>query len=84
VGGSVLPIFTLILWVVMYDNGTVVDGSKAEPWIINVMAIIFFFCIIVYIVSRLTLIGLTFYCFKSMPISVYEKVDWTGYLLHFS
>jgi hypothetical protein len=40
--------------------------------------------VIVYITSRLSLIVLTFYCFSSMPASVYETVDWTNFLPHFS
>ena len=39
---------------------------------------------IVYIISRLGLIVLVFYCFSSMPASVYKTVDWTNFLPHFS
>jgi hypothetical protein len=39
---------------------------------------------IVYTISRLVLIVLVFYCFSSMPTSVYETVDWTSYIPHFS
>jgi hypothetical protein len=39
---------------------------------------------IAYTVSRLGLIVLIFYCFSSMPAGVYETVDWTNYLPHFS
>ena len=38
----------------------------------------------VYIISRLGLLVLIFYSFSSMPASVYETVDWTKYLPHFS
>jgi hypothetical protein len=37
-----------------------------------------------YIISRLALIVLIFYCFSSMPAGVYETVDWTKFLPHFS
>jgi hypothetical protein len=40
--------------------------------------------IIVYVVCRIIILFLTFYCFSSMPSSVYEKLDWTGYVPHFS
>jgi hypothetical protein len=37
-----------------------------------------------YTISRLALIVLIFYCFSSMPAGVYETVDWTKFLPHFS
>ncbi len=44
------------------------------------------FCLqyVVYFVSRLALLGLTFYCFTAMPPSVYADLDWTAFLPHFS
>ncbi len=36
-----------------------------------------------YVVSRLGLLGLTFYCFSAMPASVYEPLEWTRFLPHF-
>jgi hypothetical protein len=39
---------------------------------------------LVYVISRLALIVLIFYCFSSMPAGVYETVDWTKFLPHFS
>ena len=38
----------------------------------------------IYIISRLGLIFLVFYCFSSMPAAVYETVDWTTIFPHFS
>jgi hypothetical protein len=38
----------------------------------------------IYVICRLIILYLTFYCFTSMPSSVYEKLDWTGYIPHFS
>ncbi|KAK1752040.1 hypothetical protein QBC47DRAFT_389503 [Echria macrotheca] len=38
----------------------------------------------IYVIARLLILFLTFYCFTAMPSSVYEKVGWTGYLPHFS
>lgn len=40
--------------------------------------------LVAYVVCRLIILYLTFYCFTSMPSSVYEKLDWTGYIPHFS
>jgi hypothetical protein len=38
----------------------------------------------IYVVARLVILFLAFYCFVAMPASVYEKVEWTGYIPHFS
>ncbi len=39
---------------------------------------------IIYLISHLGLIVLIFYCFSSVPASVYETVDWTSYFPHFA
>jgi hypothetical protein len=39
---------------------------------------------VIYLISRLALLVLTFYCFSAMPAGVYETVDWTKFLPHFS
>jgi hypothetical protein len=41
-------------------------------------------CIVVYVISRLGLIVLVFYCFSSMPAAVYETVSWNAVFPHFS
>jgi hypothetical protein len=38
----------------------------------------------IYVAARLTILGLSFYCFTAMPASAYEKVEWTGWIPHFS
>ena len=38
----------------------------------------------VYMISRLSLIFLAFYCFLSMPAAVYETVNWNTIFPHFS
>ena len=43
-----------------------------------------FSILVVYIISRLVLIFLVFYCFSSMPAAVYETVDWNTIFPHFS
>jgi hypothetical protein len=40
--------------------------------------------IVVNTISRLALIGLTFYCFSSMPANMYQELNWTLFLPHFS
>jgi hypothetical protein len=37
-----------------------------------------------YLVSRLALVVLVFYCFSSMPTNVYDKVNWAVYIPHVS
>ena len=37
-----------------------------------------------YIFSRLMILVLTFYCFTAPPQNVYEGVEWTGFLPHFT
>ncbi|KAK3997189.1 hypothetical protein QBC44DRAFT_280780 [Cladorrhinum sp. PSN332] len=37
-----------------------------------------------YILSRLGILVLTFYCFSSMPETVYTRLDWTGFIPHFA
>ncbi len=41
-------------------------------------------CVLLYCASRLAILVLTLYCFSSMPASVYDQVDWVGFLPHFS
>jgi len=38
----------------------------------------------IYVAARLMILGLSFYCFTAMPASAYAKVDWTGWIPHFS
>jgi hypothetical protein len=45
-------------------------------------AVFFFFLGVTYVVARLGLIVLIFYCFCSMPAGVYETVHWTDFLPH--
>jgi hypothetical protein len=47
---------------------------------------LFIVCLItfIYSTSRIALIVLIFYCFSSMPAGVYETVEWTNHLPHFS
>jgi hypothetical protein len=49
-----------------------------------VSKIILSFVLAIYVVSRIGLMVLIFYCFASMPAGVYETVDWLQFLPHFS
>jgi len=48
------------------------------------LLIVAFSLSLIYIISRLALIVLIFYCFSSMPAGVYETIEWTKFLPHFS
>lgn len=50
----------------------------------TVLNLVNFSLAIIYLVSRLGLIVLVFYCFSSMPANVYETVNWISYFPHFS
>lgn len=52
--------------------------------VIGLMFSFMYSFMLVYVISRLALIVLIFYCFSSMPAGVYETVDWTKFLPHFS
>jgi hypothetical protein len=40
--------------------------------------------LLVYVISRIGLVVLVFYSFSSMPVGVYETVNWLQFLPHFS
>jgi len=42
------------------------------------------FLAVAYVLARLGLIVLIFYCFSSMPVAVYETVNWAQFLPHFT
>jgi len=54
------------------------------PRLRNIGDLFNYFLLALYCVARLSMIGLTFYCFSSMPASVYESVVWLELLPHFS
>lgn len=60
----------------------------SQDWLESAIAYLFFGIgyggVGIYVVARLVILFLTFYCFTAMPASAYEKVDWTGYIPHFS
>jgi hypothetical protein len=45
--------------------------------------IIFLILVIIYPVSRVGLIVIIFYCFSSMPVEIYQTVEWTKIFPHF-
>ncbi|KAK0706130.1 hypothetical protein B0T26DRAFT_679854 [Lasiosphaeria miniovina] len=58
-----------------------VVGDDVALWLFWIHAVIVGLS---YIVARLAILVVTFYCFTAMPSSAYEKVEWTGFIPHFS
>jgi hypothetical protein len=77
-GAALAPTLTLLSF-------SIIDG-KAHYFdmVMSIFMSMDAFLWIVYVISRLGLIVLVFYCFSSMPASVYKTVDWTNFLPHFS
>ena len=67
-------------------SGRLVRWGKVLPrWLLSFGATVLFFLPgVMYVIARLGLIFLVFYCFSSMPASVYKAVDWNVVLPHFS
>jgi hypothetical protein len=65
-------------------NTTIAYAVRDWNWLLNSVFILDFIFFLVYIISRLGLIVVGFYCFSSMPASVYETVEWTNILPHLS
>lgn len=76
IGASLFP-FLIAVLVRTLDYFPILGSAKIVYVTIGVLPV-------VYVIARLGLWALTFYCFSSMPATVYDTVDWTGYLLHFS
>ena len=51
---------------------------------IVLMVLIEYGFMFIYVVARVGLLVLIFYCFSSMPVGVYQTVEWTKFLPHFS
>jgi hypothetical protein len=82
---SCLPFFVFILGYLVNLIDRWISGNKLFDTIAeNILGIFSIIMLVGYIVSRLVILVLTFYCFTSMPASVYEKVEWTGFIPHFS
>jgi len=56
------------------------DGDDLFPLIALMMGM----SGVVYVLSRLVVLGLTFYCLSSMPESAYDSLDWLAWVPHFS
>lgn len=63
-------------------TGMVYDMVVVSDLYVLFIVVSFFLLGVTYIVARLGLIVLIFYCFCSMPAGVYETVRWTDFLPH--
>jgi len=77
-GTGPAAIFLLSFYIVILEPKFPGDYAGAA------IAILLLLLALIYIISRLALMVLIFYCFSSMPAGVYETVDWTKFLPHFS
>lgn len=75
---------TLLLRLVLHLLDHFYPKSLEVDVIVLTLFVFLFSFGLVYVISRLALIVLIFYCFSSMPAGVYETVDWTKFLPHFS
>jgi hypothetical protein len=62
----------------------VLISGAAELDLLALIGVLGVACMAVYVISRLGLIVLVFYCFSSMPAAVYETVNWNTIFPHFS
>lgn len=77
--GPLAAVVLIILWA--FDN---VRVTPLGNWVARVVSAFLILLPVVYIISRLGLIVLVFYCFSSMPAAVYQTVNWTQFLPHFT
>jgi hypothetical protein len=82
-GSSLLPLFVNVgfLSITLIPN---LDKIINEDSILSVAVYAVGAMLLVNVLSRLALIGLTFYCLSSMPVSVYSDLVWIRFLPHFS
>ena len=84
---SVFPAITPVIVIAIQISMEFVAGEVADfiatsfAGFIEVLGIV---APAIYVAARLTILGLSFYCFTAMPASAYAKVDWTGWIPHFS
>jgi hypothetical protein len=74
---------TVLVTFLMFAIDDYYEGV-ARDWVFAAAVVPFTICGVIYGISRLGLIVLIIYSFKSMPAGVYETVDWTNYFPFFS
>jgi hypothetical protein len=73
-----------VLLIIFYSTYFVYQIYKSRPFFGTLYIGILILMGVMYTISRLALLVLIFYCFSSMPVGVYETVDWTKFLPHFA
>ncbi|KAK3361983.1 hypothetical protein B0T24DRAFT_690596, partial [Lasiosphaeria ovina] len=56
--------------------------TREELDIGNSVVLLLFLGVIAYAISRVAILVLTFYCFSSMPHTVYERLEWSVFIPH--
>lgn len=78
-GSTLLPLVLASSWSIMIIKKYPIPSRSDYLYFAILMGAFF-----INLIARLALIVLTFYCFTSMPASVYQDLDWTQFLPHFS
>jgi hypothetical protein len=80
-GTGPAAIFAMLFYIILLEDKFSRSTDKVLESITIALLAVFG---VIYIISRIALMVLIFYCFSSMPAGVYETVDWTKFLPHFS
>ncbi|KAK1758996.1 hypothetical protein QBC47DRAFT_97312 [Echria macrotheca] len=84
-GASFYPFMQLLwLWEFETSDDPGVLRSFCDDFFVFFGIAATFTVLAIYVAARLTILGLSLYCFTAMPASAYEKVEWTGWIPHFS
>jgi hypothetical protein len=84
---SVFPAITAVIVIAIARSIEFAAGGEADFIADSLAGSIVVLGIVapaIYVAARLTILGLSLYCFTAMPASAYAKVDWTGWIPHFS
>jgi len=73
----IVPLHRLLAWMMP-------DTEKSRKVENNIMSVVIFAMLVIYAISRIGLLVLSFYCLSSMPETVYTRLDWIGFLPHLS
>lgn len=77
---SFTPMMTLTLALKLSDiQSDSIDEFVEKAWLVITPS-----CAVAYALSRLVVLGLTFYCLSSMPTNAYSTLDWLAWVPHFS
>ncbi|KAL2071624.1 hypothetical protein VTL71DRAFT_12859 [Oculimacula yallundae] len=66
------------------DHGLISNSPRLYDIADDTFMVVFLLLMLLYIISRIGLMVLVLYTFSSMPVGVYETIDWATYLPHFS